>query len=90
MAISSVRPSVLALAGLGLLLLLCLGPGEWQMLGGECCGGWGRGLEMGKEMGCCLPAFDPSLSLDWIKKIEQTGLGFCTRHETQEVQLGRQ
>ncbi|KAH0513589.1 Augurin [Microtus ochrogaster] len=27
MAISSVRPSVLVLAGLGLLLLLCLGPG---------------------------------------------------------------
>lgn len=90
MAISSVRPSVLVLAGLGLLLLLCLRPGEWQMFGGECCGGRGRRLEVGKEMGCCLPAFEPSLSLDWNEKTEETGLGLCTGHETQEVPLGRQ
>lgn len=88
MAISSVRPSVLVLSGLGLLLLLCLGPGEWQMFGGECCGGWGRRLELGKEMGSCLPVFEPSLSLDWNEKTEETGLGFCTRHET--LHLGRQ
>lgn len=33
MSTSSARPAVLALAGLALLLLLCLGPGEWRLPG---------------------------------------------------------
>lgn len=59
MATSSARPAVLALAGLALLLLLCLGPGKWWMPGRECWGCWGRRL----EMMCYMPAYDPALSL---------------------------
>jgi hypothetical protein len=59
MSTSSARPAVLALAGLALLLLLCLGPGKWRIPGGECWGCWGRRL----EMGCFMPEYDPALNL---------------------------